>query len=209
MEVAQNAVRLDPNDGETQLVLGHAYAYKGMIEQALEQFAKAEALAPNNADVLILIAWYLPQLNQPSRAVELAERALALNPNYASWYNQGLRLVYFFDRKFEKTIKYAKLVAQPQALDFVYLAAAYAMLNDPTGARAAAAEAMRLDPNWSVEKYNNDNGGFPDPLATLFAEAADKAGLKACLSRSERASIPGLVPMKFCKELRALSSTQR
>ena len=44
IEVARNAVRLDPNDGETQLVLGHAYAYHGMADQALEQFAKAEAL---------------------------------------------------------------------------------------------------------------------------------------------------------------------
>ena len=59
MEVARNAVRLDPSDGESQLVLGHAFAYQGMGDQALEQFAKAEALAPNNADLLILIAWSL------------------------------------------------------------------------------------------------------------------------------------------------------
>lgn len=209
MEAAQNAVRLDPNDGETQLVLGHAYAYQGMSEQALDQFSKAEALAPNNADVLILIAWYLPQLNQPARAVELAERALALNPNYASWYNQGLRLIYFFDRKYDKTIKYAKLVARPQALDFAYLAAAYAMLNNPAEARAAVAEVVRLDPDWSFEKYSSDNGGFPDGLSSLFAEAAGKAGLKACLSPSERTSILGLIPMKFCEELRAHSSIQR
>ena len=80
METARNAVRLDPSDGETQLVLGHAFAYQGMREQALDQFAKAETLAPSNADLLILIAWYLPQLGQPDRAVELAEKALGLNP---------------------------------------------------------------------------------------------------------------------------------
>ena len=77
MDAARNAVRLDPNDGETQLVLGHAFAYQGMADQALEQFAKAEALAPNNADLLILIAWYLPQLGQPDRAVELGGEGAA------------------------------------------------------------------------------------------------------------------------------------
>ena len=41
MEAARNAVQLDPNDGETQLVLGHAFAYQRMADQALEQFAKA------------------------------------------------------------------------------------------------------------------------------------------------------------------------
>ena len=91
-DAARNAVRLDPNDGETQLVLGFAFAYQGMADQALEQFAKAEALAPNNADLLINVAWLLPQFGQPDRAVELTEKALNLNPNYPYWYNQGLRV---------------------------------------------------------------------------------------------------------------------
>ena len=88
-EAARNAVRLDPTDGETQLILGYAFAYQGMADQALEQFAKAETLAPNNAHLLILIAWYLPQFGQPDRAVALVEKALRLNPNYPYWYNQG------------------------------------------------------------------------------------------------------------------------
>ena len=113
MEAARNAVRLDPNDGETQLVLGHAFAYQGMADQALEQFAKAEALAPNNADLLISIAWFLPQFGQPDRAVELTEKALKLNPNYPYWYNQELRLVYFFGRQFDKSVKYSKLITHP------------------------------------------------------------------------------------------------
>ena len=79
-----------------------------MADQALEQFAKAEALAPNNADLLIIIAWFLPQFGQPDRAVELTEKALKLNPNYPYWYNQELRLAYFFGRRFDKSVKYAK-----------------------------------------------------------------------------------------------------
>ena len=124
MEAARNAVRLDPNDGETQLVLGQAFAYQGMADQALEQFAKAEALAPNNADLLILIAWFLPQFGQSDRAVELTEKALKLNPNYPEWYNQELRDVYFFGRQFDKSVKYAKLVTTPFATNYAFLAAA-------------------------------------------------------------------------------------
>jgi tetratricopeptide (TPR) repeat protein len=138
METARNAVRLDPNDGETQLVLGHAFAYQGMADQALDQFAKAEALAPNNADLLILIAWLLPQLGQPERAVELAEKALRLNPNYPYWYNQGLRYVYFFGRQFDKSVKYSRLVTDPFATDYAFLAAASVMAGDMAGAKAAA-----------------------------------------------------------------------
>lgn len=206
MEAARNAERLDPNDGEAQLVLGHAFAYQGMAEQALEQFAKAEALAPNNADVLILIAWYLPQLNEPGRAVALVEKALKLNPNYAKWYNQGIRLAYFFNSKFDKSVKYTKLVTQPLALDFAYLASAQAMMGNKAEAEAAAAEVVRLDPDWTVEKYLSDNGGFPETLANLFVGAATKAGVTACLPAGQLASNPGLVRIKTCEVARAQKS---
>ncbi len=147
VEVANKAVALDPNDAEAQMVLGHAFAYQGRAEQALQQFARAEALAPSNADVLILIAWYLPQLDQSQRAVALAERALRLNPNYPAWYNQGLRYVYFFSGAFGKAVRFVKLVPNPNPLDFAFLALASAMLNDTPAAKAAAAELRRRDPH--------------------------------------------------------------
>ena len=62
MEAAEKAVQLDPNDGETHLALGAAYAYHGKREQALAEFAKAETLAPSNADLLLIVAWFLPVL---------------------------------------------------------------------------------------------------------------------------------------------------
>ena len=202
MEAARNAVRLDPNDGETQLVLGQAFAYQGMADQALEQFAKAEALSPNNADLLILIAWFLPSLGQPDRAVELTEKALKLNPNYPDWYNQELRDVYFFGRQFDKSVKYAKLVTTPFATNYAYSAAASAMTGDMTGAKVAAAEVVRLDPNWSVEKYLSDGGGYPDDAATLFVDAARKAGVTACVPADKLSSIPNLIAVKACVEER-------
>jgi TolB-like protein/Tfp pilus assembly protein PilF len=202
MEAARNAVRLDPNDGETQLVLGHAFAYQGMADQALEQFAKAEALAPNNADLLINIAWFLPQFGQPDRAVELTEKALKLNPNYPYWYNQELRLAYFFGRQFDKSVKYAKQVTTPFATDYAYLAAASAMAGDMAGAKVAAAQVVRLDPNWSVEKYLSDGGGYPDDAAMLFIEAARKAGVAACVPADKLSSMPNLIHIKACDEER-------
>lgn len=203
MEAARNAVGLDPSDGEAQLVLGHAYAYQGMTEQALDQFAKAETLAPSNADLLILIAWYLPQLGQPERAVELAEKALRLNPNYPYWYNQGLRYVYFFGRQFDKSVKYAMLVTDPFATDYAYLAAASAMIGDMAAAKAAAAEVARRDPEWTVEKYLSDGGGYPDEGATMFVDGARKAGVPECVPARALQSLPNLIRIKACDEARS------
>jgi TolB-like protein/Flp pilus assembly protein TadD len=203
LEAARNAVQLDPNDGETQLVLGHAFAYQGMADQALEQFGKAEALAPNNADVLILIAWYLPQLGQSDRAVALADRALQLNPNYPNWYNQGLRFAYFFGGKFDKSLKYAKLVTDPFASDYAYFAAASAITGNMAAAKAAAADVVRVDPDWTVEKYLSDAGGYPEDAVVPFVEGARKAGVAACLPSEKLSSMPNLVRLKTCDEERA------
>ena len=202
MEAARNAVRLDPNDGETQLVLGQAFAYQGMADQALEQFAKAEALAPNNADLLILIAWFLPQFGQSDRAVELTEKALKLNPNYPEWYNQELRDVYFFGRQFDKSVKYAKLVTTPFATNYAFLAAASAMIGDMAEAKAAAAQVARLDANWSVEKYMSDGGGYPDDATMPFVDGATKAGVTACVPADKLSSMPNLIHIKTCDEAR-------
>lgn len=197
-KAARKAVRLDPNDGETQLVLGHAFAYQGMAEQALEQFAKAEALAPSNADVLILIAWYLPQLGQPERAVMLADKAVQLNPNYPYWYNRAFCHVYFFGHQFDKSLKHAKLISEPFATDYAYLAAVSAMIGDMVGAKAAAAEVYGLDANWNVEKFLSDGGGYPENVAIVLLEAAEKAGVAACVPADKVSSIPELVHATKC-----------
>jgi tetratricopeptide (TPR) repeat protein len=203
---ARKAVLLDPNDGEAQLILGHYFVYKGLADQALEQFGRAEALSPSSADVAILIAWYLPSLDQPERAAVLADRAVKLNPNYPVWYNQGLRYVYFYNRQFDKAIKYTRLVPRPVAADHAYLAAASAMIGDMTTALAAAGDVARANPDWTVEQYLTDSGGFPDRLAQIFVEAARKAGVATCVPATRIAINLDLKNVKSCDEERAKRS---
>jgi hypothetical protein len=50
------------------------------------------------------------------------------------------------------------------------------MAGDMAGAKVAIAQVVHLDPNWSVEKYLSDSGGYPDDAATLFVDAARKTG---------------------------------
>jgi TolB-like protein len=203
IEFANKAAALDANDAEAQMVLGHAFAYQGLAEQALNQFIRAEALAPSNADVLILIAWFLPQLDQSRRAVELVERALRLNPNYPAWYNQGLRYVYFFGGAFDKTVKYVKRVPNPNPLDFAFLASASAVLNDTSAAKAAAAELHERDPAWNVEAYLSDNGKFPEKLAQMFVDAARKADVPTCAPAERVGQTDSFIHLRMCDEERA------
>ena len=82
------------------------------------------------------------------------------------------------------------------------MAAASAMAGDATGAKVAAAQVVRLDPNWSVEKYLSDGGGYPNDAAMLFIEAARKAGVTACVPADRLSSIPNLIHIKACDAAR-------
>ncbi len=205
MEAAKKAVELDPNDGETHLALGAAYAYDGKPEHALAELDRAETLAPSKADLLLIVAWYLPGFGQSDRAVSLAERALKLNPHYPDWYNQGLSLVFFFGEQYERSLKYRLLVKEPLALDYAFLAMAYAYLGRSADAQTAAANVQKLDPNWTAERYLSEAGGYADKEAQLVVDGARKAGLQSCVPAGQLKDFPNLVRVKSCNQQRGTS----
>lgn len=198
MAAGEMAVRLDANDGKTHYALGLAQLYNGKREQAVAEFARAQTLSPSDADMLVCIGWSLPMLGQSEHAVQLMERALALNPHYPDWYNQGLSYVYFFGKRYDVSIKYRLLVKQPMALDHAFLAMAHAYLDRTGDAAAAAAKAMKLDPSWTAERYLSESGGFEDGAAELFVDGARKAGLPACVPAHTLKDMPDLIRAKSC-----------
>ena len=84
---------------------------------------------------------------KPDRAVSLAERALKLNPHYPDWYNQGLSYVFFFGEQYDKSVKYRLLVKEPVAIDYAFLAMAYAHLGRTGDAETAAAKVKKTRPD--------------------------------------------------------------
>ena len=203
MDAGEKAVEIDPNDGTTHTALAMAYAYHGKPEQALAEYNRAEALAPSNADVLLIVAWSIAQFGETDRAVNLAERALKLNPHYPDWYNQGLSVVFFFSGQFDKAVKYRLLVKEPAALDYAFLAMANAYLGRTDDAETAAANVKKLDPTWIAERYLSDAGGYPEKEAELFVDGARKAGLADCVPADKLKDMPNLIRVKSCDEQRA------
>jgi TolB-like protein len=203
MEAAKLAVKLDPTDGKTHLALGFAYAYHRKSKQAGAEFARAESLAPSDADVLLLIAWFLPALGETAKAVSLAERSLRLNPHYPDWYNQGLSLAFFFGEQYDKAVKYRLLVKEPFALDYAFLAMAYAYLGHTDDAEAAGANVVKLDPTWTAERYLSEAGGYAEKEAELFINGARKAGVPDCIPADKLTEMPNLIRVKSCEQQRA------
>lgn len=202
-DAAEKAVKLDPSDGLTHQVLGMAYGYEGKPEQSLAELNRAETLAPSDADLLLSIAWSLPAFGESARAVSLAEQSLRLNPHYPAWYNQGLSLVYFFAGQYDRSVQYRLLVKEPLALDYAFLAIAYAHIGHARGAETAAANVVRLDRTWTAERYLSEAGGFAEKEADAFVSGAKKAGLMDCVPSDELKQLPKLIRVRSCDQKRA------
>ena len=203
MEAAEKAVQLDPGDGATHYALGVAYTYQGKWDQARAEFDRAETLAPSDADTLLNIAWVIPGFGELGRAVSLAERSLKLNPHYPYWYNQGLRTVFFFGEQYDRSVKYGLLVQEPAALDYAFLAMAYAYLGRTADAEAAAANVKKVDPTWIAERFLIEGGGWAEKEAELFVDGARRAGLPACVPADKLKDMPNLYRVKSCDQQRA------
>ncbi len=75
-----NITELDQKHVPANLKLGNIYLFGGRIPDALKYSDAAFALAPENADVLVLRAAVLFKLNDEKRAIETAKKALKIEP---------------------------------------------------------------------------------------------------------------------------------
>jgi len=198
---AQKAVALDPSDGEAHAALATCYADKGDFHLADKEFARAEMHAPNNADILLFHAAYLPQLGKPPLAAEKAALAVHLNPSFPPWYNRGLRAVYYFAGQFDEALAAAQGAEPSAANDFAWIAVTSAQLGRSAEAGEAAERVLALDPEWSAERRMSDYGKFAhetEPL--LFAEGARKAGLPVYATAEQRLRWPDMTRLPGCEQ---------
>ena len=201
LAAVQKAVALDPYDGEAHMVLGYAYRMLNDYERATHELDRGLELQPNSPDLLMLYVENLPMLGNPQKGVELAERAIRLNPNYPTWYLYGLHRVYYFAGKFEKALAAAR---QAPALSGPLLAAIYGQLGRNAEAAEGAANVLKLDPDWSAERDISDTGAFARQAELdLYLDGIRKAGLPVCASATALQQRPEMKRLPICEQARA------
>ena len=96
IENLSNAVELQPNDYLARSNLGDALWVAGREADALQEFARAEALAleafevnPNDPFTMMDLAWIQAMLGKPDEARELMDKARSLAPDdpYTHYYD--------------------------------------------------------------------------------------------------------------------------
>jgi len=139
------------------------------------------ALDPNNAESYVHLAAILGPAGRAEEAIEVAKKAMRLNPHYPPHYINALGSAYhqaWHDEEAIATLKRYLLYNPNHPGPHIMLTCSYSDLGRYEEARAEAAEALRVSPNFSTEVWKK-NQWFKDPAELeRHINNLRKAGLK-------------------------------
>jgi adenylate cyclase len=179
-ELAQKAISLDNTNGAAYSVLSWLYATKREYEKAIAESERAVSLNPNSAESYMRLGLVLAYAGRGEEGIPYMLNAMRLNPFPSCNYFSNLASIYGAAGHYEKAIEAAKkaLQCEPNTpIPYTTLVISYIRLGREEEARAAAAEILRINPKWSLERYAKVTP-FTQSLAGQMIEDLRKAGLK-------------------------------
>lgn len=175
-DAATRAYKLDPDDPEVLYNYARVLLYQKKYTAAREVLNRAVEVAPNNADILLIVPW-IGAANDMNgkRMLALARRAFELNPKPPPWYYLGLGDAALFAGEYAEAVKALEL-GPDSDFKFLDLALAQAMLGNVSAAREAGRALQKIAPDESFSSTYGENPIEPAFKARL-AEAARVAGV--------------------------------
>jgi len=156
LELIKKAIAMDESNAGFHSRLGWLYLFLGrQYDKAIAECERAIDLAPNSADGQIWMSFVLTMAGRSEEAVRYAEQALRLNPYPPSWWIRQLGLSNFFAGRYEEAIaayKKSLNVSPKDPLTHQHLTTAYSWAGRHDEALTQAAEILRMNPKFSVEK---------------------------------------------------------
>src|SRR5262245_30796613 len=161
---ARRAVEIDPNLPEAHAQLGFALMARRELDASIAAFERANALNPNF--VSWQFGWALLRAGDPRRAIDVINAYIRLDPLYAPFASGFLGLAHYMLKQYVEAL--------PIQLDCVsrspnvrgsrtLLAMIYAQMGRLEEARAAVAEVMRIEPNYTIGGTSRPMTSFKNP----------------------------------------------
>jgi adenylate cyclase len=180
LELAQKAVALDDSLAEGHARLAWAYLWRRQFDGAIAEGRQAIALDPNYADGYMLLSHILIYAGEAEEGVEVAIEGMPLDPD--SMYHtlmhlaDGQRLLGQYEKAIENFEKSVELRSNFVA-GYVWLASTYGNLGRQVEAELAAAQVMRLQPDFSISAYGGKVPYREEAVLEQFREGLRAAGL--------------------------------
>jgi adenylate cyclase len=176
LKLALEAVRLAPGDSRCHQYLSDVHLSTGRHELALAQIKRAIELNPNDANALIRLAVCLAKVGRAEEGLTAAQQAIRNNPFHPDYYWSDLAMVAYAAHRYEDALAASMRVAvHERHWDHARIAACLAQLGRTGEARAAAANVLRLKPDFSLvsEQFTYLNSADTEHLK----DGMRKAGL--------------------------------
>jgi adenylate cyclase len=151
--LARNAIASDDNDPETLRTAGHVLGSFGDHDRALAAVKRAVTLNPNSAPVLFSTGWVHCYACDPEPAIGYFDRAVRLSPSdpAAEDLLGGLGFAHLVAGRFsdaQAILSRAVREVPDYGPTYRHLIVALVQLGDIGKARSAAAELLRIDPEY-------------------------------------------------------------
>ena len=181
LEAAQRAVELNPSSGMTHWHLARTHFWRNEVEDALAAAERALALSSNNAFVLAAAGAYMAPTGGDNlkRGMQLASKALRIDPNAPGWYHVPEILFHYDRREYEAALAACLKMNMPKFfMTYVYRTAIYGQLRRSADALASRDKLLQLYPTFAknarheLEKFNVNRA-----LADHIIDGLRKAGL--------------------------------
>ncbi|MGB6012387.1 MAG: tetratricopeptide repeat protein, partial [Desulfobacterales bacterium] len=177
IELVQKAIALDDTYAEAYSALGFLYSMREQHDKAVLTAEHGVALNPNSADAHLFLGHSLRFAGRYEESIPEYKTAIRLNPIPPNNYLFGIAKSYAGTGQYEEAITWGKKAVLQNPNDFIaqiILTEIYSLSGRYEEARAQAAEVLRIQPKFTLEKWAKRIKG---PNKEKAIDALRKAGL--------------------------------
>jgi tetratricopeptide (TPR) repeat protein len=174
--LVQKAIALDDTNVDAQGLLSFLYSMTRQHDKAIVQAEKALALNPNSALAHFYVGKTLYFAGRCEESIPEYKKAIRLNPIPPSNHFWSLGLSYAYTGQYDEAITWCEKAVNREPDDLlarVMMTAVYSLAGRDEEAQVQAAEVLRVNPKFSLERFR---GKAVDHEKTV--DALRKAGLK-------------------------------
>ena len=180
MELVQKAIVLDDTFAEAYGLLGFLYSMTRQHDKALALGEKAVALNPNSAWAHFMVGKTLFFAGRCEESIPEYKRAIRLNPIPPNNHLWSLGLSYAYMGQYEEAITWCEKAVSQEPNDLLarmMMTVVYSLSGRDEEARAEATEILRIQPKFSLKKFEKKLTYKRKTDRERFLSALRKAGL--------------------------------